>query len=164
MHDASPTLEGIGTWQIQNGGNVDRSTGSLHSCSLSRTSCSRFARVLANSSRILAKRNARPANVASSAFHVRHITGVIDRLFTYARGEALSPEQLASIPLEGAHLAISDVAATLGALSARVDAAIDELRKVDISTLAEFRGVGRAQLPSSVIGCLVRGAEHSMRH
>src|SRR5665213_2593142 len=58
----------------------------------------------------------------------------------------------------------SIVAATLGALSARVDAAIDELRKVDISTLAEFRGVGRAQLPSSVIGCLVHGAEHSMRH
>lgn len=108
--------------------------------------------------------NARPANVASSAFHVRHITGVIDRLFTYARGEALSPEQLASIPLEGAHLAILDVPATLSALSARVDAAIDELRKVDISTLTEFRGVGRAQLPSSVIGCLVHGAEHSMRH
>lgn len=29
--------------------------------------------------------NARPAGVASVAFHVRHITGVIDRLFTYAR-------------------------------------------------------------------------------
>ena len=27
--------------------------------------------------------NARPAGVASAAFHVRHITGVIDRLFTY---------------------------------------------------------------------------------
>ena len=37
--------------------------------------------------------NARPSHVASVAFHVRHITGVIDRLFTYARGEALSAEQ-----------------------------------------------------------------------
>lgn len=37
--------------------------------------------------------NERPAGVASAAFHVRHMTGVIDRLFTYARGHALSPEQ-----------------------------------------------------------------------
>ncbi|MEO7040660.1 MAG: DinB family protein [Gemmatimonadaceae bacterium] len=108
--------------------------------------------------------NARPANVASSAFHVRHITGVIDRLFTYARGEGLSPEQFASIRLEGAHLAISEVASIMGALNVRVDDAIDELRSVDVSTLDEFRGVGRAQLPSSTIGCLVHGAEHSMRH
>ncbi len=34
--------------------------------------------------------NARPAGVASPAFHVRHISGVIDRLFTYARGDALT--------------------------------------------------------------------------
>ena len=35
-----------------------------------------------------------------AAFHVRHITGVIDRLFTYARGEALSAEQFASLRAE----------------------------------------------------------------
>ena len=27
-----------------------------------------------------------------------------------------------------------------------------------------FRPVGRARLPSTVIGCLVHGAEHAMRH
>ena len=37
--------------------------------------------------------NARPANIASAAFHVRHMAAVIDRLFTYARGEGLSAEQ-----------------------------------------------------------------------
>ena len=108
--------------------------------------------------------NARPAGVASAAFHVRHITGVIDRLFTYARGSALSPEQFAAIQAEGDELAAMDVPAVLGALSARVDAAVAELRSVDVNTLAEFRGVGRAQLPSTVIGCLVHGAEHAMRH
>ena len=108
--------------------------------------------------------NARPSHVASVAFHVRHITGVIDRLFTYARGEALSAEQFAVIQTEGAHLAAEDVAATLDALSARVDSAIDQLMTTDIATLGDFRGVGRAKLPSSVIGCLVHGAEHSMRH
>lgn len=52
----------------------------------------------------------------------------------------------------------------LGTLSAQVDAAIQELRTVEVATLGEFRGVGRAQLPSTVIGCLVHGAEHAMRH
>lgn len=108
--------------------------------------------------------NRRPANVASAAFHVRHIAGVIDRLFTYARGQALSPGQLAAIKLEGAPLAIADVAGVLDALSLRVDAAIAELKTVDVATLGDFRGVGRAQLPSTVIGCLVHGAEHAMRH
>ena len=108
--------------------------------------------------------NMRPAHVASCAFHVRHITGVIDRLFTYARGEQLSPEQFAAIREEGAPLAVADVPAVLQALDARVDAAIDELRTVDPATLGDFRGVGRAQLPSTMIGCLVHGAEHSMRH
>lgn len=108
--------------------------------------------------------NRRPAGVASAAFHVRHITGVIDRLFTYARGQALSPEQLAAIKLEGAQLAIAEVPAALDSLSKRVDAAIAELKTVDVATVGDFRGVGRAQLPSTVIGCLVHGAEHAMRH
>jgi uncharacterized damage-inducible protein DinB len=108
--------------------------------------------------------NARPAGVASAAFHVRHIAGVIDRLFTYARGDALSTEQFAAIRSEGQELLKSDVATALSALSTRVDAAIAELRTIDVTTLSSFRGVGRAQLPSTVIGCLVHGAEHAMRH
>lgn len=108
--------------------------------------------------------NARPAGVASAAFHVRHMAGVIDRLFTYARGNALSAEQLAAIQSEGQYLRIADVATILGGLSTRVDAAIAELRTIDVTTLGDFRGVGRARLPSTVIGCLVHGAEHAMRH
>jgi len=108
--------------------------------------------------------NARPAGVASAAFHVRHIAGVIDRLFTYARGKALSAEQLAAIQEEGRELLAADVAPALRLLSERVDAALAELRSIDVTTLSDFRGVGRAQLPSTVIGCLVHGAEHAMRH
>jgi hypothetical protein len=108
--------------------------------------------------------NARPANVASCAFHVRHIAGVIDRLFTYARGEALSAEQFAAIRLESEPVRVGDVPTVLEALSKRVDSAIAELRMIDVSTLGDFRGVGRSKLPSTVIGCLVHAAEHSMRH
>jgi hypothetical protein len=108
--------------------------------------------------------NRRPGGVASAAFHVRHIPGVIDRLLTYARGQALSAEQLAAIALEGAPLAIAAVPAMLDVLSKRVDAAVAELKTVHVNTLGDFRGVGRKQLPSTVIGCLVHGAEHAMRH
>ncbi|MEP6621091.1 MAG: DinB family protein [bacterium] len=108
--------------------------------------------------------NARPGGVASAAFHVQHITGVVDRLFAYARGEALNDAQFAALKTEREPLAESGVAGALHALDARVDAAVAELRTIDPATLGDWRGVGRAQLPSTVIGCLVHGAEHSMRH
>ena len=108
--------------------------------------------------------NARPAGVASAAFHVRHITGVIDRLFTYARGSGLSTEQFAALQAEGGELRTDEVGQVLAALSDRIDAAVAELRAVDVATLGDFRPVGRAKLPSTVIGCLVHGAEHAMRH
>jgi hypothetical protein len=108
--------------------------------------------------------NARPAGVASAAFHVRHITGVIDRLFTYARGETLSDQQFAAMRAEGEPLLATGIPGVLAALASRVDAAVAELRHVPVETLGDFRGVGRAKLPSTVIGCLVHGAEHSMRH
>ena len=59
--------------------------------------------------------NARPAGVASVAFHVQHIPGVIDRLFTYARGQLLNDAQFAALKREREPLAI------LGRLSARAD-------------------------------------------
>jgi hypothetical protein len=95
---------------------------------------------------------------------VRHIAGVIDRLFTYARGLSLSPEQFAAIRTEGDEVTDANVGDVMKALHARIDSAIDQLRSTDPATLGDFRAVGRAQLPSTVIGCLVHGAEHSMRH
>src|SRR3954463_245404 len=88
--------------------------------------------------------NARPAGVASAAFHVRHIAGVIDRLFTYARGDALSEEQFEALRSEGEELVAADIPTVLARLCARVDLAIAELRQVDPATLADFRAVGRA--------------------
>ena len=63
-----------------------------------------------------------------------------------------------------ATLVAADIAEALRALHTRVDAAVAELRTIDPTTLSDFRSVGRARLPSTVIGCLVHGAEHSMRH
>lgn len=108
--------------------------------------------------------NARPGGVASAAFHVQHMAGVIDRLFTYARGQGLSDEQFAAIKRERDPVAAADIPRALHNLNTRVDTAVDELKAIDVATLADFRGVGRSRLPSTVIGCLVHGAEHAMRH
>ena len=108
--------------------------------------------------------NARLGGVASAAFHVRHMTGVIDRLFTYARGEGLSAEQFASIRNEGNAMTTAEVPTAMAALHAQIESALAQLRATDPVTVGDFREVGRARLPSTVIGCLVHGAEHAMRH
>ena len=45
-----------------------------------------------------------------------------------------------------------------------MDKAIKQLSQTDANTLTEVRGVGRAQLPSTVIGLYTHTAEHTMRH
>jgi uncharacterized damage-inducible protein DinB len=107
----------------------------------------------------------RPANVASVGFHLQHLTGVLDRLFTYARAEVLLPEQLASLRSEGnPNEAAPTVQALITQFSEQVETALEQLRQTDEQTLTEIRGVGRAQLPSTVIGLLTHTAEHTMRH
>jgi uncharacterized damage-inducible protein DinB len=105
----------------------------------------------------------RPAGAASVGFHLEHLTGVIDRLFTYARNEALSNEQRAWLEREGKPTAVP-VEALVRRFEVQVDFAIAQLRQTDEATLTEFRGVGRAQLPSTVLGLLFHAAEHTMRH
>jgi len=108
--------------------------------------------------------NARPANIASAAFHVRHMAGVIDRLFTYAHGRTLTDEQFTSLRAEGSPMTATDAPQAIAKLHTQIESAVNELRAIDVSTLGDFREVGRSKLPSTVIGCLVHGAEHAMRH
>src|ERR1700742_1748879 len=43
----------------------------------------------------------KPGGMASPAFHLQHLTGILDRLFTYARGESLDTSQLTYLANEG---------------------------------------------------------------
>ena len=107
----------------------------------------------------------RPLGLASVGFHLRHLAGVLDRTFTYARGEALSETPLAYLAAEGSpptHLGA--VPELVQAFAHQVDAALAQLRATPEATLPEWRGVGRAQLPSTVVGLLVHAAEHTTRH
>lgn len=107
----------------------------------------------------------KPAGVAAAGFHLQHMAGVLDRLFTYARGQALSAKQLQQLAAEGnPDAATGGVSYLLQRFNEQVDAALEQLGTTPSATLFEVRGVGRAQIPSTVMGLLVHAAEHTMRH
>ena len=105
----------------------------------------------------------KPAGLASVGFHLQHLRGVLDRLFTYADGKLLSEDQLNDLHAEGI---ITDIPVQnlVDAFSVQVDKALACLIKTDEHTLTEKRGVGRSQVPSTVIGLLFHAAEHTQRH
>jgi len=125
----------------------------------------------------------RPAGVASPGFHLQHLTGVLDRLFTYARGETLSGRQLEYLAGEGRpgsrgrgasnRVDAGDgadapggtsIPELVGIFQRQVDRALEQLAVTPESSLSESRGVGRAQIPSTVGGLLFHAAEHIQRH
>ena len=104
----------------------------------------------------------RPAGVASVGFHMKHLAGVVDRLFTYARGEALSGDQRDALAREGSPSgSVDDL---LSDFHAQVDRALAQLRETQPHTLIETRSVGRLQLPATTLGLLFHAAEHAQRH
>jgi uncharacterized damage-inducible protein DinB len=108
---------------------------------------------------------AKPGGGASIGFHARHAAASLDRLFTYARGEQLSAEQRAALKTEGEPDLHPQAASTLiSGFDRAVEQALAQLRSTNESTLLDARGVGRAQLPTTVIGLLFHGAEHTQRH
>lgn len=108
---------------------------------------------------------AKPGGAPSVGFHLRHAAGSLDRLFTYARGEALTAEQRAFLESEGEPGSPpAESAALAAAFERQVEQALAQLRGTPESTLLEPRGVGRRQLPSTVLGLLFHAAEHTQRH
>jgi hypothetical protein len=106
-----------------------------------------------------------PGGAASVGFHVKHLAGALDRLFTYARDEGLSAAQKTVLATEGEPGTPPATAADLLAqLRAGVEVALAQLRRTPVADLAVARGVGRARLPTTVLGLLFHAAEHSTRH
>jgi hypothetical protein len=108
---------------------------------------------------------ARPGGAASADYHVRHAIGSLDRLFTYARGEQLSSTQQRALVAEGrAEERVGIQASLVADFDEGVEHALTQLRATDPATLLEPRDVGRARLPSTVLGLLFHAAEHTQRH
>jgi hypothetical protein len=107
----------------------------------------------------------KPGGAASAGFHLMHLSGSTDRLLTYARGEALSVAQRRALADEQADLPERPPLDTLiDRWRATVEAALAQLGGTPESILQEPRAVGRAGLPSTVLGLLFHAAEHAHRH
>ncbi|MBX5493753.1 MAG: DinB family protein [Bryobacteraceae bacterium] len=105
---------------------------------------------------------ARPGNAAPVGFHIRHIGRSVDRLMTYLQGRQLDEAQLKALAAEGEPGADRDQ--LLEEMACLLERAAQTVRALDVATLTEPRGVGRKQLPTTVIGLLVHIAEHTQRH
>lgn len=106
----------------------------------------------------------RQAGAATAGFHALHLAGALDRLYTYARGEALSETQRAALKAEAVPHPELDARALIARVDEAVARAIDQLRSTPADSVLDERKVGRAGLPSNVLGLLFHGAEHSTRH
>jgi uncharacterized damage-inducible protein DinB len=106
-----------------------------------------------------------PNGAASVGYHLRHLAGALDRLLTYARSEPLSEAQRAALAAERHRPDPPPTAAALLAeVGAAIDRALEQLRSTPESTLLDPRFVGRARLPSTVLGLIFHAAEHTARH
>lgn len=107
----------------------------------------------------------RSGGSAPIGFHVAHLTGSLDRLLTYARGESLTPSQLAALAAEKT---IGDarpaLATLLESFTTTIERAMEQIRRTPSNVLLEARFVGRARLPSTTLGLLFHAAEHTARH
>ena len=107
---------------------------------------------------------ATPGGAASVSFHARHLAGSLDRLFTYARGEALSAAQRDALAAEKQQPPDESAERLAALVREGVERALAQLRATPRASLLEARKVGRAGLPSTVLGLLFHAAEHTQRH
>ena len=106
----------------------------------------------------------RPGDAASAGYHVLHSMGSLDRLFTYARGAQLDDEQRQALEREKDASFRPSPSELRKAFEETAGRALEQLRETDASDLLVARAVGRAGLPSTVLGLLFHGAEHTLRH
>ena len=106
-----------------------------------------------------------PGGAATIGYHARHAAGALDRLCTYARNEGLSSAQRLALLVESSAPRERDDPERLrAAFDAAVEQALTQLRDTAEDTLLQPREVGRAKLPSTVLGLLFHAAEHTQRH
>lgn len=105
----------------------------------------------------------RPAGLASVGFHLKHISGFLDRLLSYAEGKALSGVQLTYLKKE-TETGGTSLAALLETLITTIEQTTVRYSQFTATDLTKPRKVGRAGLPSTVSGLCFHAAEHTMRH
>ncbi|MBC6999558.1 DinB family protein [Cytophaga sp. FL35] len=106
----------------------------------------------------------KPLGRASIGFHLQHITGVLDRMMTYSKGESLTESQFEFLRAEGKESSAIRLENLITDFDNKLAEALSYFKTLPEEILTEKRTVGRKKLPSTVIGLLFHAAEHSQRH
>lgn len=106
--------------------------------------------------------HARPAGLASVAFHLRHIVRSLDRLLCYAEDRVLDQRQLTALTTEMEPGQAAE--GVMREFREGVTKAAERVRAFEPERYGEARGIGRARLPTTVVGLLIHCAEHTQRH
>ncbi|HVE56450.1 MAG TPA: DinB family protein [Pyrinomonadaceae bacterium] len=106
----------------------------------------------------------KPNGASSVAFHLRHISGSVDRLLTYAKNENLSDAQFEFLKSETAETSGLNARELVNQTVSSIENALEFCRTVSEEILLDERFVGRKRLPTNVFGLLFHIAEHTARH
>jgi len=106
----------------------------------------------------------KPYGVASIAFHLQHIAGVIDRMYTYASNKSLTDEQFEYLKKEGVDSIELTTEVFKKNISSTIQNLLNQLKNTTDITLKETRFLGRKKIPTTQIGLLFHAAEHAQRH
>jgi hypothetical protein len=106
--------------------------------------------------------HARPFNLPSVAFQLRHIARSLDRFCSYAEGTPLTPQQFEALfremDGEGTRDAIfGELEDSLEKTRRRLEAIVRQPLDLPVS-------IGRKALPTTLTGLLIHAAEHTQRH
>ncbi len=106
--------------------------------------------------------HARPFDLPSVAFQLRHIARSLDRFCTYAEGTPLTTAQFKALATEmdasgNKNSIFSELEQSLDRTRQRLDAIVRQPPDLPVS-------IGRKALPTTLTGLLIHAAEHTQRH
>ncbi|NJB35752.1 DinB family protein [Croceivirga sp. JEA036] len=101
---------------------------------------------------------------ASVGFHAQHLTGVLDRLLTYAQEKSLTEEQFLYLKSEGEANEKYSPEVLVENFEQKVTEALAYFKTLTEAHFTAPRFVGRKRLATNVLGLIFHAAEHSQRH
>ena len=127
----------------------------LHSLEMAQEDTGSFCGSLTD-----AESQARPFQLPSVAFQLRHIARSLDRFCTYAEGKPLSEQQLSALAAEHDYSPFSP----FYELEESIQTTRGRLPGILTRPLDTPIAIGRKRLATTVGGLLVHAAEHTQRH
>jgi uncharacterized damage-inducible protein DinB len=129
----------------------------LHSLELAQEDTAKWCRDLEQH-----ELHARPFQLPSVAFQLRHIARSLDRFCSYAEGTSLNPEQFAALASE------MDTNGDRESIFSELEESLEKTRKrleaIVRQPLDRPISIGRKGLPTTLGGLLIHAAEHTQRH